>query len=39
VHHREIADSFGFRFETPGRTVVISGDATPTPDLVEHARM
>lgn len=38
VHHHEIADSFGFRFETPDRTIVISGDTTPTQALIEHAR-
>jgi ribonuclease BN (tRNA processing enzyme) len=38
VHHHEIEPSFGFRFETDDRTIVISGDTTPTPALIEHAR-
>jgi ribonuclease BN (tRNA processing enzyme) len=38
VHHHEIKDSFGFRFETPDRTVVISGDTTPTQALLDNAR-
>jgi ribonuclease BN (tRNA processing enzyme) len=31
-------DSFGFRFETPDRTIVISGDTTPTDALIDNAR-
>lgn len=38
VHHHEMKDSFGFRFDTPGRRIVISGDTTPTPGLIENAR-
>jgi ribonuclease BN (tRNA processing enzyme) len=38
VHHHEMKDSFGFRFETVDRTVVISGDTTPTQALIDHAR-
>jgi ribonuclease BN (tRNA processing enzyme) len=38
VHHHEIEHSFGFRFETPDRTIVISGDTTPTQALIENAR-
>jgi ribonuclease BN (tRNA processing enzyme) len=37
VHHHEIADSFGFRFDTRDRTIVISGDTTPTQALIDHA--
>jgi len=37
VHHSEMKDSFGYRFETPGRTIVISGDTTPSEALVNHA--
>ena len=29
VRHEEMIDSFGYRFETPGRTIVISGDTAP----------
>lgn len=38
VNHREMTDCFGFRFETPDRTVVISGDTTPTQALIDNAR-
>lgn len=34
----ETADSFGFRFETPYRTIVISDDTSPTQALVNHSR-
>jgi ribonuclease BN (tRNA processing enzyme) len=32
------ADSFSFRFDTPGRSVVISGDTSPTQTLLDHSR-
>jgi ribonuclease BN (tRNA processing enzyme) len=35
VRHGDLA-AFGFRFETPDRIIVISGDTAPTPNLVEH---
>jgi ribonuclease BN (tRNA processing enzyme) len=38
VHHEEMVDSFGYRFEAPDRTVVISGDTTPTPAIIDHGR-
>lgn len=38
VHHHEMEHAFGFRFDTPDRSIVISGDTTPAPALVEHAR-
>lgn len=38
VHHHEIEHPFGFRFKTPDRTIVISGDTTPTQALIENAR-
>jgi ribonuclease BN (tRNA processing enzyme) len=28
--------AFGFRFETPDRVIVMSGDTAPTPSLLEH---
>jgi ribonuclease BN (tRNA processing enzyme) len=31
-------DSFGYRFETPGRTIVISGDTAPAQTIVDHGR-
>lgn len=38
VPHGSWKHAFGFRFETPDRTIVISGDTTASPNLVEHAR-
>ena len=38
VKHGLWAHAYGFRFETPDRIIVISGDTTPTPALVESAR-
>jgi ribonuclease BN (tRNA processing enzyme) len=37
VRHEEMADSFGYRFDTPDRTIVISGDTAPTQALVDHS--
>jgi ribonuclease BN (tRNA processing enzyme) len=37
VRHEEMADSFGYRFETPDRTIVISGDTAPTQSLIDHS--
>ena len=36
AHHREMKDSFGYRFETPDGTVVLSGDSTPTQAIIDH---
>jgi ribonuclease BN (tRNA processing enzyme) len=38
AHHREMRDSFGYRFDTPDRIVVISGDSTPTQAIIDHGR-
>jgi ribonuclease BN (tRNA processing enzyme) len=38
ARHEDMVDSFGFRFETPDRTVVISGDTFPTQALIDHSR-
>jgi ribonuclease BN (tRNA processing enzyme) len=38
VHHEEMVDSFGYRFDTPDRVIVISGDTTPTQSLIDHGR-
>jgi ribonuclease BN (tRNA processing enzyme) len=38
TRHEEIGDSFGFRFETSDRTIVISGDTAPTQALIDHSR-
>ena len=37
VPHGDLA-AFGYRFETPDRTIVISGDTTPSPALLENCR-
>ena len=34
VPHGEWPQAFGYRFETPGRTIVISGDTSPSSELV-----
>jgi ribonuclease BN (tRNA processing enzyme) len=36
--HHEMTDSFSFRFDTPDRTIVISGDTSPTQILLDHSR-
>jgi len=36
VQHGALAHAFGFRFETPDRVIVISGDTSPTPSLARH---
>jgi ribonuclease BN (tRNA processing enzyme) len=38
ARHEDMVDSFGFRFDTPDRIVVISGDTTPTQALLDHSR-
>jgi ribonuclease BN (tRNA processing enzyme) len=38
VHHEEMTDAFGYRFDTPDRVIVISGDTTPTQSLIDHSR-
>jgi ribonuclease BN (tRNA processing enzyme) len=38
ARHEEMVDSFGYRFETPDRVIVFSGDTAPTQALVEHSR-
>jgi ribonuclease BN (tRNA processing enzyme) len=37
VEHEEMADSFGFRFESADRTIVLSGDTRPTQALIDHS--
>lgn len=37
VPHGDWEHAFGFRFETPDRTIVISGDTSPSEELVKHA--
>lgn len=36
VSHGEWPQAFGYRFDTPGRIVVISGDTSPSAELVSH---
>lgn len=36
VHHGAWEFAFGFRFETPDRIIVISGDRAPTPGIAKH---
>jgi len=38
VRHGSFEHAYGFRFETPDRTVVISGDTAPCASLIEHAK-
>jgi ribonuclease BN (tRNA processing enzyme) len=38
AHHEEMVDSFSYRFETPDRNIVISGDTAPTQALIDHSR-
>lgn len=38
VKHGSWTHAFGFRFDTPDRTIVVSGDTTPSQSLIEHAR-
>ncbi|MEK6406810.1 MAG: MBL fold metallo-hydrolase [Acidobacteriota bacterium] len=36
VNHGSWREAYGFRFETPGRTIVISGDCGPSPSVIEN---
>ena len=38
VAHDPVRPALGWRFDWAGRSVVISGDTAPTPNLVQHAR-
>jgi ribonuclease BN (tRNA processing enzyme) len=38
VHHPPVAPAFGYRFDAADRSIVISGDTTPTKSLIELAR-
>jgi ribonuclease BN (tRNA processing enzyme) len=35
VNHGEMPHAFGYRFETPDRTVVISGDTSPSQNVID----
>ena len=36
VHHGDALVAFGYRIETPDRTIVLSGDTSPTQSLLDH---
>ena len=38
ARHEEMVDSFSYRFDTPDRAIVISGDTAPTQTLLDHSR-
>jgi ribonuclease BN (tRNA processing enzyme) len=37
VHHPPVTPAFAYRFDTADRSIVVSGDTTPTPALIELA--
>jgi ribonuclease BN (tRNA processing enzyme) len=36
VNHGDVPGAFGYRFETPDRTIVISGDAAPSQTIIDQ---
>jgi ribonuclease BN (tRNA processing enzyme) len=38
VHHPPVVPSFAFRFDAPDRSIVISGDTTPSDNLIKLAK-
>jgi ribonuclease BN (tRNA processing enzyme) len=38
VHHPPVSPAFGFRFDAQDRSIVISGDTTPTQSLIDLAK-
>lgn len=36
VNHGDVPQAFGYRFETPDRTIVISGDAAPSQSIIDN---
>ena len=38
VHHPPVEPSFAYRFDTPGRSIVFSGDTTPNDNLIKLAQ-
>src|SRR5262245_20951205 len=36
VHHGDDLQAYGFRCDTPDRTIVLSGDTSPTQSLLDH---
>ena len=38
VDHRPVVPAFGYRFDSGGKSIVISGDTRPSENLIRHAR-
>lgn len=38
VAHGQWLEAFGYRFDTPGKSIVISGDTSPSDELVAHCQ-
>ncbi len=38
VDHRPVEPAFGYRFDCGGKSIVVSGDTRPTPNLVKFAK-
>lgn len=38
LDHRPVKDTYGYRFDRGGRSIVISGDTRPTENLVRYAK-
>jgi hypothetical protein len=38
AHHGQLAQTFGFQFDTPDRTIVISGDASAQSDVLANCQ-
>ncbi|MCF7832465.1 MAG: MBL fold metallo-hydrolase [Candidatus Marinimicrobia bacterium] len=38
VHHGTMKNAFGFRFTTPDKTIVISGDTTPCENIINYSQ-
>jgi ribonuclease BN (tRNA processing enzyme) len=38
VHHGSWKEAYGFRFETPDKVIVLSGDCAPSPGVIENCK-
>ncbi len=38
VDHEPVEPAYGYRFDAGGKSIVISGDTRPTPNLIRHAK-
>jgi ribonuclease BN (tRNA processing enzyme) len=36
VHHGSWKEAFGYRFETPDKVIVVSGDCSPSPSVIDN---